>query len=1206
MNFLIVDDNATNLKLLRVQLAAEGHSVVEAANGIEALRVLARESVDGIVSDILMPEMDGFRLCLEIRKQEKLSALPFIFYTSTYSSPQDQQLAKTVGADSYLSKPAPTSVILRALDEAAQKTSPRIAAPATQHDESYVLKQYNAALVRKLEQRNTELEDAFRQLQDTHGKLQDSEEQLRLFVEHAPAAIAMLDNDMRYLVVSRRWVSDYRLGDRPLIGLSHYEVFPDIPERWKEIHQRCLAGRVEKCDEDVFPRSDGRTDWLRWEIHPWRKGDGKIGGIILFSELITERKLSQAALLESEQRFRAIFDHAGVGITMRSALDRNSPWIQVNDHFCKLLGYTREELLKLCAADITPVDHEASAISDNERLLRADITSYSREKQVIRKDGQRIWVVLTVASLPGPDGHPANLIATYQDITRRKEADFSIRRLNRVYAVLSGINSLIARANDLHQLLTDACSIAVEQGQFELAWVGNHDPKTGGIVPVAWAGKNAGRLANAGSSASSSNPLGSGVTGKAILDKAPVFVNDLALEPDIGSERRREVVRLGYHSSIGLPLVVDGKAVSALTLYVKEPNFFDKEEVDLLTELASNISIGMESIARQHKLEKLSRIRAVSGEINAAIVRIREREVLLKETCRIASRYGGFELAWIGLVDQKKEKVQSVAWSGFHPEVMQHLTWDGFGAWRGALGEAMRTREPYVRRKLDEDLPAGVLRQFAISKGYSSSACLPLDIDEQVVAVILLFAREEAFFDDDELALLKEVAADVSFALQTIAKQEKLDYLSYYDPLTGLPNRALFMDRAGQQMRARGGEPLMVALMLINIERFRYINETFGRHGGDELLKLVAQRLENTFHGKDYLARISADSFGAVMRGTPDSTRILHAVENQILDCFQEPFSVNNHELRVAAKVGVAVFPTDGSDADKLYRNAEAALKMARESGERYLFYATEMNARAAQTLTLETRLRRAVKVREFVLYYQPKYTLATGKLCGMEALIRWQDPESGLVAPGTFVPLLEETGLILEVGKWALDRALAQHREWTALGLKVPRIAVNVSAIQLQQKNFSDVVINAVQEQGDNPEALELEVTESLLMKDVQASLRMLSILRGLGITIAMDDFGTGYSSLAYIARLPITSLKIDRSFITGMTDNPQNMSIVTTIIALAHSMNLKVVAEGVETEEQSRLLKTLKCDEAQGYLFSKPLPGQQIEAMLRAGRSR
>lgn len=926
MNLLIVDDDATNRKLLRAQLESEGHSVVDAINGIEALKILDRNGIDGVVSDILMPDMDGYRLCLEIRKKEKTSTLPFIFYTSTYSSPQDQQLAKTVGADNYLSKPAPTAIILSALQEAMQKTRPRIAGMAAQQDESYVLKQYNTSLINKLEQKNLELEATLKRLQFTHGKLQDSEEQLRLFVEYAPAAIAMLDNNLRYIVVSHRWNTDYRLGKRSLHGLSHYEVFPEIPERWKEIHQRCLAGAVEKCAEDAFPRSDGSVDWERWEIHPWRKNDGQIGGIILFTELITERKRNQAALLESEQRFRAIFDHAGIGIAMRHAHDRKLPWMQVNDHFCKLLGYTRDELLKLSTADITPPEHEVSAVIDNERLLAGEITNYSREKQIIRKDGQRIWVVLTVAALPGRDGRPANLIATYQDITRRREADIGIRRLNRVYAVLSGINALVARLPDLHQLLTDACHIAVKQGQFELAWIGNRDPTTNRIVAVAWAGENAERLANASASAKNSNPLGTGVTGKAILQKAPVFDNNLAMEPGLESERRQEAIRLGCRSSIGLPLMAGGKVASVLTLYVKEPDFFDKEEVALLTELASNISIGMESIARQNKIEKLSRIRSVSLEINAAIVRIREREALLRETCRIASRYGGFELAWAGLVDQKKQELHVVAWSGFPPEVAQHMTWGSLRS-EGTVKEAMRTHEPHVRRNLNENLPAGVLRQFAISKGYSSSVCLPLDANDEALAIVFLFAREEAFFDDDELALLKEVSADISLALQTITRQEKLDYLSYYDPLTGLPNRTLFMDRAGQQMRSRSGEPPMIALMLINIERFRYINETFGRHGGDELLKLVAQRLENTFHGKDYLARISGDGFGVVLRGISDSTAVLHAVENQILGCFHEPFSIDNHELRVSAKVGVAVFPIDGNDADTLYRNSEAALK---------------------------------------------------------------------------------------------------------------------------------------------------------------------------------------------------------------------------------------------------------------------------------------
>ncbi len=1076
MNLLIVDDDPINLKLLRAQFAAEGHSVVEASNGIEALQALAHASVDGIVSDILMPEMDGFQLCLEIRKNKKLSALPFIFYTSTYSSPQDQRLARTVGADDYLSKPRPTNEILGALNDAMQRTRPRIAAAAARQDESYVLKQYNAALVRKLEQRNTELEEAFQSLQIAH--------------------------------------------------------------------------------------------------------DSK---------------------LESERRFRAIFDHAGIGITMRPAHDRKHPWVQVNDHFCELLGYSREELLKLSTADITPADENASAVHDNERLLRGEITSYSREKQVVRKDGRRIWVLLTVASLPGPDGHPENLIATYQNISERKEADEKVRRLSRVRAVLSGTNAAIVRVTSPQDLFQEVCRVAVDDGLLACAWIGTLDPQSLDITPVVWAGESTKEMRGFKSTARDVPPQGQGAISRAARERRAITSNNLRTEK-LSGPRREAVLKLGFQSMISLPLFEADTVVGTFTLYARETGFFDADEIALLTQLAGNVSFALEHMAQQRKVERLMRIRSVLGEINAAIVRIHDKQGLFEEACRIAAKAGGFSFVWIGSYEANTKLVKPISWAGVSDDYhdIAQTPRPVVSAAAGLVATAVLGETSVIVNDVQND-PRVARREMHLRRGTRSIAVLPLFIADQVAGVLTLHAHEPGFFDAEELALLFELASDISFALLTIEKQEKLDYLAYYDSLTGLPNRTLFMDRAGQQMRSRGDEPRMVALILINIERFRYINESFGRGGGDELLGLVARRLESAFYGKDYLARIGADGFGVVMRGIQDSTRILRIIEDQILPCFREPFTINNEELRVAAKIGVAVFPADGSDADRLYRNAEAALKKARESGERYLFYAAEMNARAAQTLTLESRLRKAVEAQEFVLHYQPKYCLNDGKICGMEALIRWQDPASGLVAPGTFIPLLEETGLILEVGKWALDKALAQHREWTARGLTVPRIAVNVSAIQLQQKNFADVVIDAVQKQGDNADALELEVTESLLMKNVQDSIRTLSILRGLGITIAMDDFGTGYSSLAYIARLPITSLKIDRSFINGMTDNAQSLGIVTTIIALAHSMNLKVVAEGVETEQQSQQLETLKCDEVQGYFFSRPVTGDQIEAMLQ-----
>jgi len=662
------------------------------------------------------------------------------------------------------------------------------------------------------------------------------------------------------------------------------------------------------------------------------------------------------------------------------------------------------------------------------------------------------------------------------------------------------------------------------------------------------------------------------------------------------------MLKLGFHSLIALPLFEGDAVVGTFSLCAREPGFFDEDEIALLTELAGNVSFALEHMARQYKIEKLSRIRAISSGVNAAIVRIRERKALLEETCRIASEQGKFAMVWIGTIDQEKQEVVPIAWTEFTPQAAQGVSWKSMSAAGGTLSEAILSRKPAVRDDIESELPVGGLRGEALKRGCRSTVALPIVVDDRVEALVVLFAVGQGFFDRDELALLEEVAADISFALQTIAKQERLDYLYYYDTLTGLPNRSLFVDRIGQQMRSRGNEPLMVALVLLNLERFRNINESFGRHGGDDLLKQVARRMEDAFHGKDYLGRTGADGFGVVLRGIRDAASAVHAVEDHVLGCFHEPFKLTGTELRVAARAGIALYPVDGGDADTLFKNAEAALKNTRGAGERYLFYSADLNARAASVLSLETRLRKAVEAQQFVLHYQPKIDLAREKICGLEALIRWQDPGAGLVAPGTFIPLLEETGLILEVGKWALIRALAQHREWTARGVPAPRIAVNVSAIQLQRRDFADVVTDVLRQKGDSPDALELEITESMLMKDVNASIEKLSILRGKGIHIALDDFGTGYSSLSYIARLPINSVKIDRSFISGMAGNPKDMSIVSTIIALAHSLNLRVVAEGVETEDQSKLLKFLKCDEAQGYLFGKPLPPEHIEALLRA----
>jgi EAL domain-containing protein (putative c-di-GMP-specific phosphodiesterase class I) len=322
------------------------------------------------------------------------------------------------------------------------------------------------------------------------------------------------------------------------------------------------------------------------------------------------------------------------------------------------------------------------------------------------------------------------------------------------------------------------------------------------------------------------------------------------------------------------------------------------------------------------------------------------------------------------------------------------------------------------------------------------------------------------------------------------------------------------------------------------------------------------------------------------------------SVEQLQRECFAKPFQLRGADLRIAGKAGIALYPVDGKDAEALFRNAEVALKRAKASAESLVFYGPEMNSRVAETLSLESRLRTALDMEQFVLHYQPKVSLINGKLTGVEALIRWNDPEKGLVPPGQFIPILEETGLIYDVGRWALRKALEDNLHWRAAGLNTLRVAVNVSPLQLRHRGFVNEMKKVVGTDSMAAAGLELEITESLIMEDVNHNIANLHAIRDMGVTIAIDDFGTGFSSLSYLSKLPVDTLKIDRSFVVDMTQGPQGRALVSTIISLAHALKLKVVAEGVETEEQASQLRWLACDEMQGYLFSKPVPKEVLEA--------
>ena len=611
--------------------------------------------------------------------------------------------------------------------------------------------------------------------------------------------------------------------------------------------------------------------------------------------------------------------------------------------------------------------------------------------------------------------------------------------------------------------------------------------------------------------------------------------------------------------------------------------------------------------ANEVRIARLNRIYRVLSGINTTIVRVREEDELFREACRIAVEYGGFIFAWIGKLDADSQQVTPVAQAGRDDGYLAKINLTSRENTDGScplVSQALIDAKPVICNDIASDERIAALRSEALTRGYRSVVVLPLMLEGKPVGVFVLYAPESGVFDDEEMRLLIEMAGDISFAMDNLKKEEQLNYLAYYDVITGLPNRMLFYDRLDQHLHdVQSGETL--AVLAIDLERFRIINETFGRYAGDALLKQVAERLTDTGVGIDHLARISADCFGMVLSNIREEADVVRFFENQVATALSKPFKLEGQELRISARAGIAIFPDDGKDADALFRNAEAALKKTKLSGDKYLFYTPDFNARVAEKLTLENKLRRALEQGQLVLHYQPKVDLKSNQIVGLEALMRWNDPDVGLVPPVKFIPILEETGMIIEAGAWALAQAMADYRAWQAKGLAPPCVAVNVSQVQLQREDFVSTIKRVLSDAGGVPGGLEIEITESLIMQDIEANIRKLHAIREMGVEVVIDDFGTGYSSLSYIAKLPINALKIDRAFIINMTSNADDRSIVSSVVSLAHTLHLRVVAEGVETDEQAKLLRLLSCDEIQGFLFSPGVPAVQIEEFLRNKKS-
>jgi diguanylate cyclase (GGDEF)-like protein len=612
--------------------------------------------------------------------------------------------------------------------------------------------------------------------------------------------------------------------------------------------------------------------------------------------------------------------------------------------------------------------------------------------------------------------------------------------------------------------------------------------------------------------------------------------------------------------------------------------------------------------ARTAEVARLTRALQMLSGINSVLVRIRDRDEVMSEACRLAHETGGYALAMVALLDPATRLARPAGWAGVElPGRAEALeVGDRESDDSSVIGRVIRTGTPILCEDvLGSAYPIGWHHDLAAA-GIHSIACVPLRVDGTPVGALLFGASDHKVIRSEEMQLLEEVGANLSFALQYLNQKDTVHFLSYFEPLTGLAKRPLFCERLNRLL-ARGSATLpRLAVTVFDIAHLAVINDSHGRHTGDRLLQSVADRLREHLQDTEQLGHLGGGTFACVRALPEGSGRESGPPDELFAQHFSRVLNVDDQEILVEVRSGVACYPEDGTEASLLVQNAEAALKAAKSTGQRHLQHQLEANAERVRRHAMERRLRGALEHNQFELYYQPKVSLADGEIQGVEALLRWRDPEGGVRAPAQFLPLLESSGLMPGIGRWALRQAVIDCRRWRRGGLPPLRIAVNISPAELRRRSIAREILDALGDlAGESPWGIDIEITEGALAGGSSSCVHALRLLRASGMHVAIDDFGTGFSSLGRLSELPIDTLKIDRSFTSRLPEDRNSCTLVSTVISLAHAFGMSTVAEGVETRAQFEHLRLAGCDLSQGYFHSQPLPAAQFEAWLGQYRS-
>ncbi|WP_355660776.1 sensor domain-containing protein [Halomonas salifodinae] len=892
------------------------------------------------------------------------------------------------------------------------------------------------------------------------------------------------------------------------------------------------------------------------------------------------RQTAERARYVTTRRLETLLRHLP-GMVYRCHDDPDWTMAYVSPGAEAITGYPPEALLGEHARRFAGLVHP----DDRPWLLQATHQAQERHRpfavnyRLVTATGEERWVREQGQVVVDEETGKTMLEGVISDITEHKRREQRLEASNRALRLLSRCNAALIHASQETQLLEAICRLAVEVGGYRFAWVGEarHDDARS-IRPLAHAGLGASYLAQLALSWSEQDPSGHGPAGRALRSGEPQVVRDIDADP--GFVWRQAAREHGYHGVVALPLRREGQTFGLLLLYQGCPEPINDDELRLLGELADNLAFGITTLRNRREQQRIQQaVMTIAGAVSA-----RSGAEWLDQLARQMAKAMGGQLGFVARVDPDTPgQAMTLA------AVVEGETLENFAYWlAGTPCEHVLTwGECVVHDHAAERLPEASREALGWVRGYAGRRLE--DGDGQVIGLLgVMFAEplEETTFIT---SLLQIFASRVAAELTRQADEANIRRLAYEDPATGLPNRTAFTQRLERAL-ATPGKPAL-ALLFLDLDRFKEINDTQGHDVGDRVLVAVAERFSAVLAPGEYLARLGGDEF--VVMVDPAERADACATARRLHRALETPIVIEPQAFAVEVSIGIALYPEHADGARELLKHTDIAMYHAKQRGEPYSVFEPHLGARVGERLRMAARLARALEEGGLSLYFQPQVDLASGRLVGAEALCRWFDAELGAVSPADFIPLAEERGLINRLGAWVIDAGCRQLAEWQAQGLGFPgRLALNVSSAQFEDDHLLDVVQGALHRHGVVAEQLALELTESGFMSDPDHAVAMTRRLKAAGLALHIDDFGTGYSSLAYLKRFAADKIKIDISFVREMLGDPNDRAIVTTIIAMAESLGLSALAEGVESSAQAEALLALGCPEGQGYRYAPPLP--------------